>query len=136
MRTYEVLFIVVPQLSEEEAEAVAVAMQKTVEKKGSTVDKMEKWGKRRLAYSLKKQREGYYFIFNITGDHAAINELERKLKQTDQVLRFMTVRTDLEQKAYAKRLAVRREAEQKKAGRRPASRRQGPEEEMAAGAAE
>ncbi|MEW6367995.1 MAG: 30S ribosomal protein S6 [Acidobacteriota bacterium] len=118
MRQYEVVFILAPHLSEEEADAMALAMQRTAEKKGATFTKVDKWGKRRLAYNIEKQREGYYFLFAIDTNPDAINELERKFKQTDEVIRFMTVRTDLEQKALAKRLSLRQRDEAKKAEKR------------------
>jgi small subunit ribosomal protein S6 len=125
MRLYEVLFILSPQMAEEDAEAAALSLQKTVEKKGATVVNVEKWGKRRLAYAVKKQREGYYYLFIVNGDAAAINELERKFKQTDEVMRFLTVRTDLEQKAVAKRIKQRQAEEQKRASRREGSAESG-----------
>lgn len=119
MRRYEVVFIVAPQLQDDEAEAIALAMRKTVERKGATVEKVDKWGKHRLAYRVQKHREGHYFLFEITGAAEAVNELERKFKQTDEVIRFMTVRTDLEQKALAKRIAMRQRLEAKKAAKAP-----------------
>ncbi|MBI2839799.1 MAG: 30S ribosomal protein S6 [Acidobacteria bacterium] len=132
MRKYEVIFIVAPHLQEEEADALAQSLQKTLEKKGAALEKMEKWGKRRLAYAVAKQREGYYFLFVVDGAADAINELERKFKQTDDVIRFMTVRTDLELKAVAKRIAMRQREEAKKAAKGAGRSRVGAEATFAA----
>ncbi len=118
MRQYEVTFILASQLTEEDAEAIALSMQKTVEKKGASLAKVEKWGKRRLAFSVKKNREGYYYLFVINGAGDAINELERKFKQTDEVIRFLTVRTDIEHKAVEKRIKQRQAEEARRAAKR------------------
>jgi len=121
MSQYEVIFILSPQLSEEDADAATLSLQKVVEKKGGVLAKVEKWGRRALAYSIKKHKEGYYVLFVIEGSGEAITELERKFKQTDEVLRYLTVRTDLEQKALAKRLKRREAEEARKAARRHTS---------------
>jgi len=112
VRVYENVFILTPTLSEEEVDRVVEQMQKVVEGKSAQVDKVEKWGKRSLAYKIKKHTEGYFVLFTISGGGEAIAELERKLKVTDTVLRFLTVRVDEDLKRQAK-MQGRRESKKK-----------------------
>ena len=105
MRTYEVLFILSPQVPEEEASTLAADFKRVAEGTGATLKNEEAWGRRRLAYPIQKFTEGNYhlFIFNSEGSLA---ELDRRMKNSDRVLRHMIVRTDLEQKR-ADKLAKR-----------------------------
>jgi small subunit ribosomal protein S6 len=106
MNEYEMIFIAQPSLSEEESETVASEMESIVKEQGAEVQ-IERWGKRKLAYEVKKCREGYYFLFTIHGEASTIEELERRLKLDDRVLRYLAVRTDLEKKRAARRAEVR-----------------------------
>jgi small subunit ribosomal protein S6 len=81
---------------------------------GATVDKVDKWGKRRLAYRVDKYREGTYVLFQFSGEPAVVKELERRLRVSDVVLKFLTVRID----ETLKRLDKRKKERDKRAAKR------------------
>lgn len=93
MRTYEVLFILSPQIAEEEATSLVSEFRGIAEKTGATLKNEEAWGRRRLAYPIQKFNEGNYhlFVFESAGSLA---ELDRRMKNSDRILRHMIVRTD------------------------------------------
>ncbi len=95
MRTYEVLFILSPQVPEEEGTALINDFRGIGESTPATLITEEPWGRRRLAYPIEKFNEGIYhlFIFNAEG---ALSELDRKMKNSDRILRHLIVRTDEE----------------------------------------
>jgi small subunit ribosomal protein S6 len=97
MRTYEVLFILSPQVPEEEATALIGEFRSVVEKLGATMKNEESWGRRRLAYPINKSNEGVYHLFVVESE-ASLAELDRRAKNSDKVLRHMIVRTDLDHK--------------------------------------
>ena len=105
MRTYEVLFILSPQIAEEEATSLVTEFRGIAEKTGATLKTEEAWGRRRLAYPIQKFNEGNYhlFIFESAGSLA---ELDRRMKNSDRILRHMIVRTDEDLKR-AEKLAKR-----------------------------
>lgn len=105
MRTYEVLFILSPQVPEEEATTLIAEFKRVGESTGATLKSEDAWGRRRLAYTIQKFNEGIYhlFVFESAGSLA---ELDRRMKNSDRVLRHMIVRTDLDQKR-ADKLAKR-----------------------------
>lgn len=90
---YETLFIVNPTLGEEEVAAVAQKFQALVEKNG-TVDKVEDWGKRRLAYAIEDLHEGYYTLIQFTSAPSFPAELDRIFKITDGIMRSIIVALD------------------------------------------
>lgn len=108
MRTYEVIFIIRPDLPEAETDALVEQMQQDVTGAGGQVTKLEKWGKRPMAYRVSGQREGYYVLFEVEGTGQAVHELERRLKVAEPVIKSLTVRVDLERKKVEK-LRHRRE---------------------------
>ena len=97
MRTYEVLFILSPQVPEEEATALVTEFRGVVEKLGATMKNEEAWGRRRLAYPSHKFNEGVYHLFVVESE-GSLAELDRRMKNVDRILRHMIVRTDLEHK--------------------------------------
>ncbi len=97
MRRYEVLFIIRPELDEEATEAVIDRVKSVIEKNGAEITKLDKWGKRRLAYEIKHVREGYYVLINFKGEAAVAAELDRVLKIFDEVLRHLIVREEDEE---------------------------------------
>src|SRR5438445_7815475 len=105
MRTYEVLFILSPQVPEEEATALVTEFRGVVEKLGATMKNEEAWGRRRLAYPIHKSNEGVYHLFVVESE-GSLGELDRRMKNVDRVLRHMIVRTDLDHKR-AEKLAKR-----------------------------
>jgi small subunit ribosomal protein S6 len=101
-RAYEVMFIVRPDVTEEELDKLVSTLQKHVAGSGASVKNVEKMGKRRLAYDVKKFQEGQYVLFTLNSDGKAIHELERRLRVTEPVIKFITVRTDEEQQRLEK----------------------------------
>jgi small subunit ribosomal protein S6 len=93
MRTYEVLFILSPQVPEEEATALSNEFRGIAEKTGATLKNEEAWGRRRLAYPIQKFNEGNYHLFVFESD-GSLAELDRRMKNSDRILRHMIVRTD------------------------------------------
>jgi len=88
------VFVLRPELDEE---AVAVLMEKfknLIESRGGEITRLDKWGKRRLAYEINKVREGIYMLLHYKGEPAIAHELDRVIKITDGVLRFIIVRED------------------------------------------
>ena len=113
MRNYEVVFVAAPTLESEELDGFIDHIQTVVEGKNGKVVKVDNWGKKSLAYRIKKFREGYYVVLNIEGDGSAITELERRFRVTDYILRFISVRIDEALKRSEKLKATR----QKKSGK-------------------
>ena len=116
MRNYEVVFVAAPTLASEELDSFIDHIQTVVQGKNGKVIKVDNWGKKSLAYRIKKFREGYYVVLTIEGDGSAIAELERRFRVTDYIMRFISVRVDEDLKRSEKIKAAR----QKKAGK-PAS---------------
>ena len=115
MRIYENLFIVKPDATEEEIDHLIEQMSKNITTAGGTVDKVEKWGKRRLAYRVEKQREGYYVLLTFTADASVVREFERRMLVQDAIIKFLTVRID----ETLKRIEKRKKIREKRALRRP-----------------
>ena len=115
MRIYENLFIVRPDATEEEIDHLVDTMSKNVTATGGTIDKVDKWGKRRLAYRIEKHREGTYVLIQFTAEPATVKEFERRLRVQDSVIKFLTVRID----ETLKRLDKRKKEREKRAHRRP-----------------
>jgi small subunit ribosomal protein S6 len=118
-RIYEELFIVKPDAPEEEVEQFVEQLQTQLKASGATVDKVEKWGKRKLAYRVDKYREGYYVLLQITAGPDMAKELERRLRVSDLVLKFLTVRIDETLKRLEKRKKERDKRAAKRAERAP-----------------
>jgi small subunit ribosomal protein S6 len=94
-RTYELTFVVDPRLSDEEVVALTGDYKQMAAASGGTVVKEESWGKRRLAYPVNKLTEGRYMLLYVTAeDKNPLTEVVLRMRQNDQVLRFLTVRTD------------------------------------------
>src|ERR1051326_9142163 len=101
-RAYELMFIVRPDLMEEDLDKLLSTFGTHATNAGATVGNMEKMGKRRLAYSVKKFHEGFYVLMSLQADGKAIHELERRLRVAEQVLKFITVRMDEERQRLEK----------------------------------
>ncbi len=115
MRIYEELFIVRPDATEEEIEPLLEQLKSVITKSKGTVDKVDKWGVRKLAYRVKKRAEGIYILIQFSSDPDAVKELERRLRVSDLVIKFITVRQDVKMKMDAK-MRKKREA---RAARKP-----------------
>ncbi|MGE5577941.1 MAG: 30S ribosomal protein S6 [Syntrophothermus sp.] len=95
MRPYEVMFIISPKVEGDEAvDAVINRYQEVITKGGGEIVKVDKWGKRRLAYELKGFTEGFYVVINFKSESAVAQELERLLKIADEVFRYLLVRVE------------------------------------------
>ena len=108
-RVYEILFIADPNLGEPEVDALTSTVQGYVEKEGGKVQKVEKWGKKRLAYSVKRHRDGSYVLLAVEGKPTLVHEVERRLRVIDGILKFITVRVDDDLRKAASRKARRGE---------------------------
>jgi small subunit ribosomal protein S6 len=114
MRIYEELFIAKPDAPEEEVDAFIEQMKTAITTAGGTVDKVEKWGKRRLAYKVGRYREGAYVLFQFSSGAETVKEFERRLRVSDLVIKFLTVRID----QTLKRLEKRKKERDKRAHRK------------------
>jgi small subunit ribosomal protein S6 len=108
VRNYEVVFVAAPTLTGEELESFINHAQTVVESKSGKVVKVDNWGKKSLAYKIKRFREGYYVVLSIEGDGIAIAELERRFRVTDYIIRFISVRIDEDLKRSEKIKTARR----------------------------
>jgi len=106
-RSYEVMFIVRPDLTEEDLDKLVATLESHATGAGATVKSAEKMGRRRLAYDVKKFSEGQYVLFTLSADGKAVHELERRLRVAEQVIKFITVRTDEEQQRLEKVRKIR-----------------------------
>jgi small subunit ribosomal protein S6 len=101
-RTYEVMFIVRPDQSDEDIDKLISNLESNVTTAGGTVKSFEKMGKRRLAYIVRKFMDGFYILLTLEGSGELVKEIERRLRVTEQVIKFISVRTDVEDKRLAK----------------------------------
>ena len=107
MRTYEIMFIVRPDVEEADLDKLIETFSGFVTTGGGEVKSVEKMGRRRLAYTVRKFNDGFYVLFMVAAEGAQIQELERRLRVQEQVIKFITVRTDEEDKRLAKIKALR-----------------------------
>ncbi len=114
MRLYEEVFIVKPDLAEEEAESVVELLSKTVTDQGGKVEHLDRWGRRKLAYRVAKFDEGIYFILKFSAKAETVKEVERRLRVNDFVIKFLTVRLDEKLKWVEKRKRKREERAKRK----------------------
>ena len=101
-RAYELMFIVRPDMTDEDLDKLISTLQSVVPAAGGTVKSVEKMGKRRLAYTVRRFNDGIYVLLVVEGGGAVIHELERRLRVTEPVIKFLTVRIDEEQKGLDK----------------------------------
>lgn len=120
MRIYEELFIVKPDVPEEEVTQFVEQLRTQLTGAGATVDKVDNWGKRRLAYKVDKYREGTYVLLQFSAGPEMVREFERRLRVSDQVLKFLTVRIDETLKRLEKRKKDRDKRAARRAERQPA----------------
>jgi small subunit ribosomal protein S6 len=116
MRIYEELFIVRPDVTDEELDPLIEQISTVITSKGGKVDKTDKWGVRKLAYEVQKKSEGYYVLLQFTSGPDTVREIERRLRVADLVMKFITVRID----EKLKKIEKRKKARDKRAARRPA----------------
>ena len=125
-RTYELMFIVRPDMAEEDLDKLISTLETAVSTSGGTVKSVERMGKRRLAYTVRRFHDGVYVLLTVEGSGGLIHELERRLRVTEPVIKFLSVRIDEEQKRLAKIKAIR-DARKKVASATPAPAAEGGE---------
>ena len=109
MRVYEVLFIVAPNVEEGDIENLVTQFSDIATNQGATVAKGDRMGRRRLAYPIGKFNEGHYVVLTIEGSGAEIAEIERRMRVSDAVIRYITIRIDEDLKR-AEKFGARRAA--------------------------
>src|ERR1700756_331428 len=114
-RVYEELFIVKPDAPEEEVNGFVDQIKNVITSGNGNVDKVDDWGKRKLAYRVAKYNEGHYVLIVFTSSPELVREVERRMRVADMVIKFITVRVDEKQKKIEKR----KKAREKRAARRP-----------------
>lgn len=121
MRHYETVFLVAPNLPDEEVESLVDQMASIVSKNKGKMESVEKWGKRKMAYQIQKFEAANYVIFHYQGEPDIPTELERQFKQKEAVIRYLTLKKDMrdnirdKKKPVHRRPARRRAAEEQKA---------------------
>jgi len=94
MREYELVFIIHPDLDENATNEVVERVKGWITEAGGTIDKVDPWGKRKLAYPIRKQSEGQYFLFNTQMAPTFIVDLERNLRFVEPIMRFLITVVD------------------------------------------
>ena len=95
MREYELMFVIDPRLTDEEIVALADQYKEMIQEAGGDVHREESWGKRKLAYQINKLSEGSYMLFHVRSEEGGVfDEVEQRMRQSEKVLRYLTVRTD------------------------------------------
>ena len=110
MRTYEVVFIAASNTAADDLTKLKANLEHIIEERGGKVSKFDDWGSRKLAYPIDKHNDGIYTVIYIDGTGREIAEVERRLRVTDFVIRYLTVRTDEDLKRAAKMKAKRKTA--------------------------
>jgi small subunit ribosomal protein S6 len=116
MKFYETGLLIAPNLSEEETELIIGQMAEIISQREGKLVKQERWGKRRMAYPIKKFSEAFYVFFHYEGKPDIPLELERRFKQTDTILRYLTLQKDTQEAGRRKR---KKEAEPESAEAAP-----------------
>jgi len=115
-RVYDLIFICRPDTPEPDVDKLVSTLEHAVTEKGSKIEKIEKWGRKRMAYRVHKLQEGFYVYMVIRSSHGElVKELERRLKVSDAVIKYLTVRLDEELKREEKLKKIR----ERRAARRP-----------------
>lgn len=118
-RTYELMFIVRPDMTEEDQDKLVSTLESSITSSGGTMKSFERMGKRRLAYTVRRFHDGIYLLLTFEGSGDLVHELERRLRVTEPVIKFLTVRIDEEQKRLDKIKKIRES--RKKAAPAPAA---------------
>lgn len=94
MAVYETIFIVKTSVSEEELAALVAKVRGVIEKHSGEVLKVENWGKKKLAYEVRKEKKGTYVFYRFRGPGSVVSELERQYRVEDAIIKFLTVKCD------------------------------------------
>ena len=126
MRKYEIIFIIRPDVEEEDLNKLVTQMESVVAGAGGKMERVDRMGRRRLAYRVGRYQDGHYVLFVLEGTGDTVKELERRLGVTDSVIKFLAVRIDEEQKRVEKFKAQRAARDAKRPKSKPASPPQQP----------
>jgi len=114
MRRYETIFIASPTLTDEQIDELVRHFEGIIAEQGGELLKTDRWGRKKLAYEVQKFSEGYYTLFEMNAGSTLIAELERRFRNNDSVIKYLTVRMDVEAKAADRQKArYDREAKRK-----------------------
>ncbi len=91
---YEIGFIITPEVNEEEVKKIIESITATIKKANGVIENLDEWGRKKMAFPIKKNLEGYYVFIQAEVDGTIIATIERRLKQMEKVLRFITLRLD------------------------------------------
>jgi len=118
MRRYETIFIASPTLTDEQSDELVKQYEGIIAEQGGELLKTDKWGRKKLAYEVQKFSEGYYTLFEMNAGPNLIHELERRFRNNDAVIKYLSVRMDEAEKAAGRtKQRIEREARRKaKAG--------------------
>jgi len=119
MRVYEILFIIAPNVEETDIEALINQLSEVATNQGARVTKVDRMGRRRLAYSIQKFKDGHYVVLTVEGTGSEIAEIERRMRVTDAIIRHLSIRIDEDLKR-AQKFRTRRAAHSR-AGRAAAA---------------
>ena len=103
MNSYETVFILTPVLSDDQAKEAVQKFESEIANLGGKLKHSEKWGLKKLAYPIQKKTTGFYFLLEFEGPGAMINDLEVAFKRDERVMRFLTVKMDVNHLAYAEK---------------------------------
>ena len=131
MNKYEVVYIIDPAVEDEARKALIAKFNDLITGNGGSVDKVEEWGKRRLAYAIDYKTEGYYVLVNFQAEAELPRELERNLQISDSVIRYQVIKL-IERKVGIKPRAVRPAPVAAPAAEAPAAEAEAPVETPAA----
>jgi len=112
-RTYELIYILKPDVSETDAAAMHTLVAGIVEKMGGTIEKTDTWGRRKLAYEIGHLKEGFYVLEVLIGSAEMMKEVDRRLKVTEGLVRHLIVRVD-EAQIKAERARSKRQEESRR----------------------
>lgn len=118
MRHYETIFIASPTLTDEQSDELVKQFEGIIAEQGGELLKTDKWGRKKLAYEVQKFSEGYYTLFEMNAGPTLVAELERRFRNHDSVIKYLSVRMDEAEKAAGRaKERIEREAKRKaKAG--------------------
>ncbi len=114
MRHYETIFIASPTLTDEQSDELVKQFEGIIAEQGGELLKTDKWGRKKLAYEVQKFSEGYYTLFEMNAGPDLIAELERRFRNNDSVIKYLSVRMDEAEKAAGRaKQRIEREAKRK-----------------------
>ncbi len=126
-RTYELVYLVSPVATDEQVADLHAQVEAIAQRMGGRIDKTENWGRRRLAYDIGPHKEGTYVVETMIGSGELMKEIERRLKVSELVMRYLVVRVDEEQQVIERARAKRTETSRRRRVARglPADRQPG-----------